>query len=90
MEGAEEEDEEDTLAGVSAYALRTFLRQCRELTYQSVGQVAARVPALWRMTTFLPAFVVGFPWKPSHILLTMSCCWLECVRYIGESSDGHA
>ena len=59
VEGAEEEEEEDTLAGVSAYALRTFLRQCRELTYQAVGQVAARVPALWQATTLRPAFVVS-------------------------------
>jgi len=59
VEGAEEEEEEDTLAGVSAYALRTFLRQCRELTYQAVGQVAARVPALWQAATLQPAFVVS-------------------------------
>ena len=59
VEGAEEEEEEDTLAGVSAYALRTFLRQCRELTYQAVGQVAAHVPALWPATTLQPAFVVS-------------------------------
>ena len=59
VEGAEEEEDEDTLAGVSAYALRTFLRQTRELTYQAVGQVAARVPALWQATALQPAFVVS-------------------------------
>jgi len=63
VEGAEEEEEEDTLAGVSAYALRTFLRQTRELTYQAVGQVAARVPALWQATTLQPAFVVSLSIK---------------------------
>lgn len=47
MEGAEEGEEEDTLAGVSAYALRTFLRQTRELAYQVLGLLATFVPALW-------------------------------------------
>jgi hypothetical protein len=58
VEGTNEEEEEDTMAGVSAYALRTFLRQCRELTYQAVGLVTARVPALWRAPTFQPALQV--------------------------------
>lgn len=59
VDGAEEGEGEDTLAGVSAYALRTFLRQTRELAYQSVGLLSTYVPALWEQQQAVAPFVAA-------------------------------
>ena len=61
------------MAGVSAYALRTFLRQCRELTYQALGLVTARVPALWRAPTSQPALQVHI--EIYEASLPWPCTW---------------
>ena len=87
MEGAEDDEEEDTLAGVSAYALRTFLRQTRELTYQAVGQVAARVPALWRAVALRPAFLVSSTRTPCTAAVADDGLPISCLLNIVTCHD---